>query len=355
MKALYAYFGEIGIFDDDIPGHSFYQVGLLDSISKVFGIDKFDFYNYLDGPADMTTGDTSQYHRPKFPEGQIGQLMNNYSNELIEKYRLSYDQVWAEISHKTYSKLFFKARFRNLSTLSKKLKDTYRFETLIQHALSVGYLPSEIIVLDTDLSLSDTFKNRLDEIGIEVMIPSIHFPGVSKNFLNECLDIHANQLTKEANIIFYGNLDFMNYKSGHHKNPIIFDIINEVEHQFMFDQRIFRMTLATKDTSSIRECTKGMNLVTVIPRTDRAKIWQHLCNSIVSINVSKDLYLDRGFIPARIYESIIAGVIPVCYKSGFHPAMTFNSVDEFYEICKFLIDCSPADYQKILYSIASTL
>lgn len=355
MKALYAYFGEIGIFDDDIPGHSFYQVGLLDSISKVFGIDKFDFYNYLDGPIDTALDDTSYYPRPKFPEFQIGQLLNKYSNDLIEKYRLSYDQVWAEISHKTYSKLFFKARFRNLSTLSKKLKDTYRFETLIQHALSVGYSPSNIIILDTDLSLSDTFKNRLDEIGIEVMIPSIHFPGVSKNFLNDCLDIHTTENKKDASLIFYGNLEFTNYKSGHHKSPIIFDIISEVEHQFMFDQRVFRMNVATKDTSHIREFTKGMNLVSVIPRTDRAKIWHQLRNALVSVNVSKDLYLDRGFIPARIYESIIAGTIPVCYKAGFHPAMTFNTVDEFYEICKFLIDCSPDDYQKILYSIANTL
>ena len=46
MKALYSYFGLIDLHDIDSPGHSLYQLGLLDSIRQTFYHEKFDFYCY---------------------------------------------------------------------------------------------------------------------------------------------------------------------------------------------------------------------------------------------------------------------------------------------------------------------
>jgi hypothetical protein len=56
-----------------------------------------------------------------------------------------------------------------------------------------------------------------------------------------------------------------------------------------------------------------------------------------------------------VYESIIFGVIPVSYMKGHHSAMTFETVDDFFEICKFLSECSSGDYFKILREIAKAL
>ena len=98
-----------------------------------------------------------------------------------------------------------------------------------------------------------------------------------------------------------------------------------------------------------------MNNVSLVGRECRDLIWEKFRSSRVSINVSKDLYLKEKVIPARVYESIIFGVIPVSYKSGPHPAMTFETVEDFWEICKFLAECTHEDYMKILKDCAKTL
>ena len=46
MKNLYAYFGLLGIHQVDSPGHSLYQLGLIDSICESYGECKFDFYSF---------------------------------------------------------------------------------------------------------------------------------------------------------------------------------------------------------------------------------------------------------------------------------------------------------------------
>jgi hypothetical protein len=351
MKALYAYFGEFGIFDQNIPGHSFYQIGLLTSLSEKYDISKFDVYNYLDGD------DVQPNLHPTYPDGRIGELMNSVTNQLVDSYRLPFTSVWKNIANKdTYDYIFLKARFRNLSTLAKKMEDAKRFEVLIQYALSTGHKPESIIVLDTDLSMSSAVSKRLADLKIQVVVPSIDFPGIGRSFLKECLQIHKdNPVTKEQSIVYHGNVDFSNYKEGHAKNPIVKEVIEAVNHEFMFDQSVFHMFLCAKDTPELVAELVDMPRVTLVPRNDRGSIWKHLSESIVSLNVSKDLYLERGFIPARVYEAIIAGTIPVSYRNGQHPAMTFNTSSQFYEICKFLAECSPTDYYKVLEAIAKKL
>ena len=349
-KSLYAYFGELGIFDTNIPGHTFYQIGLMDALSEKFGTDQFDFLNYI---SDKYTSGSID---PEFPAGELGDLMTRYSRKLINNYQIAYPEVIEKIMNKEYDKLFLKARFRNLSTLQKKLKDAKIFEDIITTALSVGYSPENIVIIDTDLSLSESFLETIKVLGLSREIPSITMPGMSKGFIDDCLQIHEkNQDRRTTNLMYYGNLSFDNYKEGHSKNPIINDIIQSVDSTQMFDGTPFTMSVAAKIDLSLENWIGQMEKVSLIAREDREFIWEHFSYSMVSVNVSKDLYLKEKFIPARVYESIIFGTIPVSYKWGQHPAMTFETVEDFWEICKFLAECSRKDYLKILRHCADQL
>jgi hypothetical protein len=115
------------------------------------------------------------------------------------------------------------------------------------------------------------------------------------------------------------------------------------------------MSVAAKKDLGLENWIGKMNKVSLIAREDRERIWEHFRLSMVSVNVSKDLYIKEKFIPARVYESIIFGTIPVSYKWGQHPAMTFETVEDFWEICKFLAECSRKDYLKILRHCADQL
>jgi hypothetical protein len=349
IRALYAYFGKLGAFTENIPGHTFYQVGLLDSISEKFSIDKFDFLNYIDNPLEL------KLDRPIFPDVELGKVFESHSDRLLDQYLIDFDDVLENIRNRVYSKLFLKARFRNLSTLEKKLKDARQFEMIIDLAIEVGYSPSDIVILDTDLSLSQEFLDHINLLGLSHEIPSVTFPGIGQRFLASCLEVHRQATTKRGpNLLYYGNLAFDNYKEGHTKNPIINEIIEVATQVRMFNRTKFNMTVAAKSTPELTLWLTTCG-VKFHPRENRMHIWQEFERSLVSVNVSKDLYVERKFIPARVYESVIFGVIPVSYKCGQHPAMTFDTVQDFFEICKFLTECSPADYFKILSKIAESL
>jgi hypothetical protein len=322
----------------------------MDSLSEKFKVDQFDFLNYI---SDKYTSGSID---PEFPAEELGDLMTRYSRKLINNYQISYPEVIEKIMNKEYDKLFLKARFRNLSTLQKKLKDAKIFEDIIATALSVGYSPENIVIIDTDLSLSESFLETIKVLGLSREIPSITMPGMSKGFIEDCLQIHEKvQVSRTTNLIYYGNLSFDNYKEGHSKNPIINDIIQSVDSTQMFDGTPFTMSVAAKSDLSLENWIGKLAKVSLIPREDREFIWEHFSYSMVSVNVSKDLYLKEKFIPARVYESIIFGTIPVSYKWGQHPAMTFETVEDFWEICKFLAECSRKDYLKILRHCADQL
>jgi hypothetical protein len=348
--ALYAYFGQLGIFDDNIPGHTFYQLGLLDEITQSHQIDGFEFFNYAD-PDEPATG------RPIFPKDTLGIVFDKYCDELVLEYRTQFSKILNRVENKRYSKIFLKARFRNLSTLEKKLMDADRFERIIKTALVAGYRPDDIIILDTDLSLSKDFLKKANEIGLRIEIPSITMRTCSKRFIESCLEVHLAESYKRQNhLTYYGNLSFENYKQGHSKDPIIRDIINSIDGLEMFNGDQFTMTVAAKSTPELEDWIAGKSQVRLCPRQNRDEIWDSLLHSLVSVNVSKNLYLTEGFTPARVYESLMLGVIPVSYKDKrLHPAMSFETVEEFFEICKFLSECSAADYNKILTQMVNSL
>jgi hypothetical protein len=350
-RALYAYFGQLGLFDDNIPGHTIYQLGLLDEISQSYEVDGFEFFNYIDDDSRIPDS------RPVFPNDKIGEVFDKYCDSLIFDYRIQFGKVINRIQNKWYSKIFLKARFRNLSTLQKKLFDAARFEIIIQTALRAGYRPIDIIILDTDLSLSEEFLHKARELGLTIEIPSITMKACSKRFLDDCLKVHIAESWKRSDhITYYGNLSFENYKAGHSKDPIIRDIIDSIENVEKFNGDKFTLTVAAKVTQELEEWIAPKMQVVISSRHERAEIWNSLLHSLVSINVSKNLYLERGFTPARVYESLMLGVIPVSYKDPrLHPAMSFETVDEFFEICKFLSECSAEDYNKILSQMVSSL
>ena len=354
-KSLYAYFGELGFFEEYIPGHTFYQMGLIDALTEKYDTPQVDFLNYI---GDQYKNGSHLIARPKFSNDLLGTLMDQYSDNLIDDYQASYPEVIERITNKVYSKLFLKARFRNLSTLQKKLKDALIFEDIILTALRSGYDPADIVIIDTDLSLSESFLQKIKDLGISREIPSITMPGMSRRFIESCLSIHEHNdspMIPTTNLFYYGNLSFDNYKAGHSKNTIINDIIESVDSTKMFDGSPFTLTIAAKRDPKLEEWIKPMQGVSLVGREERESIWNRFQLASVSINVSKDLYLQEKFIPARVYESIIFGVIPVSYKWGQHPAMTFDTVQDFWEICKFLAECSREDYFKILKASAESL
>jgi hypothetical protein len=330
-KVLYAYFGKLGLFNDDIPGHSFYQVGLLDAISERENDCTFDFYSYLPNVhgQDFT-----------FPSDSHGELSLTVANRLINEYCPTFEEVVNRIMAKEYSAIYLKARFRNLSTLAKGLDDARQFEALIKIGKSIGV---PVYILDTDLSLPKSFLDSQEMYGFTRIIPSIDMPGIGSAFAKMCLELNKEKIltAKEKfspSVIYYGNLDFTNYKAGHHKNPIALELLTELADHTMFNGDKFEVFHAGKPVN-------GVNATLQIPRQDRHQIWAAFWSSIASINISKDLYVETGFLPARVYEAAMFGVVTVSFSDkSLHPAMGFNTVNEAIEQLTFLAEMSPADY-----------
>jgi len=329
---LYTYFGQLGTnFKEDIPGHMFYQVPLIESLKYVITFDKVDFYSYLDY--------NTQEGYFEFPDTKVGELLKNTMDDLLDKYCPTYNEILSNIANEKYEYLVLKARFRNLSTLSKKMTDAYQFESIILHALECGYSPEKIIVLDTDLSMPKNFTSWLKKEGIRILIPSIDFAPMSKNFAKELLTINANRRVLN-DAIYYGNLSFGNYKKGHSKNNIVNDCIHWLHNVSHFEEN-YCLTIAGKVDNHFKN-------IHIIPRTEREKIWFHFESARLCLNVSKDLYCERKFVPARVYESLLFGVIPVSYNMPYiYPAMSFDNIEQFEEIAKFILELSQDDYYSI--------
>jgi hypothetical protein len=326
-KILYAYFGKLGIFDEDIPGHSFYQIGLLDAIRDIEGDCKIDFYSYL--PTANTT--------LVFPDDELGKLNISYFKELVDDYDIPFHEVTNRIIAKGYDAIYLKARFRNLSTLAKGLFDAQEFEDLIRIAASIG-IP--VYILDTDLSLPTSFIES-DRYPFTIKIPSIDMPGIGRRFANDCLSINTERLRKKPklpSVLYYGNLDFKNYKAGHAKNPIIVDLLNRLDEHSLFNGSQFMVTHAGKPVPDIKVYKQ-------IPRTNRLSIWHSFAEAAASINISKDLYIERGFLPARTYEAAMFGTVTVSYSDkSLHPAMSFTNVEQAIQQLTYLSEISSDDY-----------
>ena len=333
MKSLYAYFGLLDLHRVDSPGHSLYQLGLIDSLKKSFGCKKFDFFSYY--PAEVQLDATAPNG---FPSTPLGSLFQEYRLELIEDYCIAQSTLMERISEKKYDRLFLKARFRNLSTLAKKWKDARAFEKIIETALSANYSRENIIILDTDLSLSDDFFQKYESL-VSIVTPSITIPGVSTEFLKRCVEIHLNDYNKFKTFIFYGNIDTSNYKAGNEKSAILPNVIEYLTYTCMPGQ--FTVISKAKDARALPE------EIRIVERNDRPEIWNTLEKGLVMINVTKEKYDSNQFIPARIFEAFIFGMIPVSYKFSFlGNTFSFENMEDLDEIVKYLMECSTEDLKK---------
>ena len=336
MKSLYAYFGLLDLHDIDSPGHSLYQIGLIDSLRENFGEEKFDFYSYY--PEEIIR----LADRVPYPDDtKLGDLFSSYCNSLIEHDFSSLVPVLEKIKNREYSKLYLKARFRNLSTLSKKWKDALEFEKIIDAALSSGYSKEEIVILDTDLSLPEKFYSDYSN-SVEVKVVSIDFPGISSQFLKECVQIHQSSPAKHKNsIVYYGNIDTSSYKQGNSKSQILGEVLDHLKSTS--SGLSSRLAIISKD-SDLRLFPEH---VTKVSRKNRKEIWKTLAESTVMLNVTKEKYDEFRFIPARIYEAMIFGMVPVSYKFDFLcRAFSFETLEDFQEIMKYLEECTPEDLKK---------
>jgi hypothetical protein len=352
--ALYAYFGYLGTFSTDIPGHTFYQVGLIDQLCLTHNIDKVDFYSYLS--KDYVS---AEQRSPIWPTSPVTPVFESFTEKRIQSYNLEFAKVLENIEAGRYEKLFLKARFRNLSTLTKELTDAKQFEEIINLAIKTGQA-DKVVILDTDLSLEPEFVEFCESKGITFEIPSVDYPNVSLDFIKACEKVWLEEPTpfsQNNNILYYGNISFGNYKAGHSKNPIVVDAIQTAANFKSFTGKGYTVSVAGKvDTKLESEFSEiGIGL---IKRYNRAEIWAEYEKSALSLNISKDLYLDRGFYPARVYESLIFGSIPVSYGDyRIHEALGFKDLAKLEEILAFFKDSSPADraaiYSKCISNIFS--
>lgn len=344
MKGLYSYFGLLDLHRIDSPGHSLYQLGLIDSLRKESGCQKFDFFSYYPQAVILDQAGIPE----GFPATPLGDLFREYQENLIDDYCISHDRVIEKIAEKKYDFLFLKARFRNLSTLAKKWKDARAFEKMIETAISAGYPKEKIIVLDTDLSLSEDFTRKY-EATVKIIIPSIHIPGISHDFLKRCVEIHTDNYDKLKTVVFYGNIDTSNYKSGNAKSGLLMPVIEYLSETCESGQ--FTVISKIKDIGTLQVGVRG------VERSNRPEIWRTLEKGSVMINVTKEKYDAHKFIPARIFEALIFGMIPVSHKFDFlSSAFSFNNLEDLDEIMKYLMECSPEDRKKAyLYAVDNYL
>lgn len=337
MKAFYAYFGLLDLHTIDSPGHSLYQLGLMDSIRCVYGIEKFDFFSYY--PAELIESANLE----KYPDSPLSKIFTEYRENMVNEYCPKLDDAIRLIEHGEYSHIFLKARFRNLSTLTKKWKDASAFEKLISAAVDAGYSADKIVILDTDLSLPASFYEKY-EGKVTIKIPSIDFKGISDRFLNECVEVHkaSNYSTRSKSAVFYGNINTSNYKAGNSKSEMLQDALHYFFSRIEYCNDDFTVISKPSDFDEIGDAG-----ISGVYRNARLNIWHALEKNLIMLNVTKDKYDDRKFIPARIYEAMIFGMIPVSYKFNFlSETFSFNTIDDLNEIVLYLNECEGEDLKK---------
>jgi hypothetical protein len=114
-----------------------YQIGLVDSIKETYGEEMFDFYSYY--PQDLIESAGVK----GFPSTPLGEVFSEFRKNLFDRPIHDIESVLKEISLRKYHRLYLKARFRNLSALSKKWKDARDFEQMIEFAVEAGYKKDE--------------------------------------------------------------------------------------------------------------------------------------------------------------------------------------------------------------------
>jgi len=299
MKALYCYFGLLGNNDINIPGHIFYQFPLIVTLAKYFNISTFDFYSYL--PYNIKS-------KKRFePFDNIDEY---YYSKYIDNHNISLSEVFDNIMKHKYDIVFLKARFRNLSTLSKKWVDTLKYEKIIEYSKKYNI---KTFILDTDLSI--TYDNQLSYLKIQKLDTNVILKYMQK----------YKKIKKENYIIYHGNIDTSSYNKGHSKSKFIYYFLSTIpQHDVMH-----RYYIASKNKINFRNTI-------FIPRYNRKQIHNIYSTSKYSINITKNLYTEKHFIPARIFESLMYYSLPLSYNFDFLlPYLSFHNITQYLEVLKY--------------------
>jgi hypothetical protein len=156
-------------------------------------------------------------------------------------------------------------------------------------------------------------------------------------FLVDCVNLNLTQSKKRISSVFYGNIDTSKYKSGNSKSDILPEVLKWVSSKHWSRDEQFHIICKKKDFDSISDSKSTTHH---IDRKDRSAIWETLESSRVMLNITKEKYNEIKFIPARIYEAMIFGMIPVSYKFDFLcPAFSFESIEDLLEIYEYFYEC----------------
>lgn len=365
-KYLYGYFGYITPYTADIPGHFLYQPFLIDESCSLLANGeeyKVDLYSYFKDPTiENSPCSEFNYFLPS-----VNKILNKWAVSRLNPnngcYYHSLRSVLEKIRNREYDEVILKARFRNLSTHTKKLFDTKKFEDIAEIALARN-IP--VTIIDTDLSMPEEFVYRfinkqdlvrvigLGDVTIAYpnidrskIISSIPLYGISIDKLKQIYmsfkDNNEEIVNKDRrkNLIYYGNIAFANYKKNHTKNREVLEYLLKLREERFFKDIAGYIIGKVEDSDYL----VGYNNIKRYSRLQIADIHKR---SRISVNISKMLYEKSDFTPARITESWIYGILPLSYSSGNYQndrTVLFKNYYEFVEnIRLYLVDSNIEDY-----------
>jgi hypothetical protein len=307
-KALYGYFGNIVEHDDPFPGHPLYQLNFIDSLSKAFGVDKFDilFYNV------PSVAPLKIFH-------------NEIRRSIItSKIETCYAPNGRELNLPDFSKydvIFLKHRFENASRLNDmKGLDVETYERAIEKALDAN---KQIYLIDSDAELMSDPKFWLGKTVSNIHV--LTFFNKNQSYPVEALKIsptssilleQVNNLSvKEPTVTFA--YDGNNYL----KAPSLLEYLLEIKRRNYF--------------TNILVLGKNWDKYPfgVFDRDSRIQFYKsRLAYSRASLNITKPKYQDDEFASPRIVESFMLGeyiYAPSAY-SYMPTALKFDDFIEFY-------------------------
>lgn len=305
-KALFCYFGRFGDHTAPIPGHPLYQIFFLNSISKKFGIDKFDIFYYDEYDYDI---------KDNFVV--LSEYRQKLKDALIDKDNLSFD----EALNNKYDVVFLKYRFRNYSRLKEGSLDRLKFEKLAD----VHYNNSWIIDTDAEIKKTDYFPRILSLFLKDFDYPSKHTTKiipVLHTDIQECI----REIEKKEMMMFIGN----EYnKSGIHN-------ILELSHKWNLK------------TFVQGKWKKQAYIDSILDRTDRVYGYRNLENALFTVQASKDIYQTYDFMSPRIFESYLLSTLVFGNYSFFPKFSKYSNDVVLQEKIRFLTEINSKEYFKIL-------
>jgi hypothetical protein len=312
MNALYAYFGRMGDHDLNIPSHPLYQIFFLNSISKEFGIKKFDVYYY-----------------DKYPNAFLNSydILDSYRGSLHKKIINHNDISLSDALSGDYDVVFLKYRFRNPSRISSGSFDRLKFDSLYEK------YKDRCWIIDTDDEILESYP-RILSLFHDVRF---QYPGNPK--VKQLIPILSDDI---FNVLVRPDILFKQYALTFIGNEYSKD---DIQNQF---REIHQRTQIPINVQG--KWNKYPFIQYVIPRHMRTYgygLWQ---SSACSIQISKPQYLTYDFMAPRIFESYLLSTIIFSKNSFMGPFSKYSGMIDLCERILTLKDLTSLEYHKLLES-----